>query len=120
MVINQVVIARSGGTSGVRVNELLESIAVKPQMGFGDIELYPDFWTKSAVLYKAIVNYHVFVDDNKRTSVAALGRFLDLNGYSIELSNRELVDHTVSVATDSTPIEEIAKWVKAHSKVKKL
>ena len=114
--INEVVVEESGGSIGIRETGLLASIAHKPQAGFGDDELYPDIFTKAAVLYEAIVNYHVFVDGNKRTGFAATARFLAINGYDLVATNKEIEDYTVSIATKNPDIESVAVWLKQHSR----
>lgn len=116
LVIHQVVIDKIGGAQGIRERGLLESLALKPQTRFGGQALYPDIFLKAAVLYEASVNYHVFVDGNKRTGFAALARFLYVNGYVLSVSEREIVDYTLSVATSNLDLADIAIWVKKHSK----
>lgn len=114
--INEVVVEESGGSIGVREPGLLDSIAMKPKSSFGGAELYADVYTKSAVLYEAIVNYHVFIDGNKRTGFAAMARFLAVNGYEIVVTNRELEDYTVFIATNNTDLADVSAWIKKHSK----
>jgi death on curing protein len=114
--INEVVIEESGGSIGIRESGLLESIARKPATGFGDHESYPDIFLKAAVLYEAIVNYHVFIDGNKRTAFAATARFLNLNGYDLHVSDAEIEDYTISIATTKAELAGIATWIKKHSR----
>lgn len=116
--INEIVVEESGGSIGIREPGLLASISHKPQAGFGEEELYPDIFTKAAVLYEAIVNYHVFVDGNKRTGFAAAARFLDLNGYELHVTNKEIETYTVSIAVENPDIKDVAVWLKKHSRKK--
>lgn len=115
-VINEVVVSKSGGSIGLRDFGLLQSVSVKPQTSFGGQDIYPDLHLKAAVLYEAIVNYHVFVDGNKRTAFAALARFLYINGYNLSVTTIEIVDYTVGVAVNNPDLADIAVWIKAHSK----
>lgn len=114
--INEVVVSLSGGSVGLREPGLLESTALKPQAIFDGTELYPDIYLKAAVLYESIVNYHVFIDGNKRTGVATLARFLYINGYSLAATDQELVEYTVKIATHTPDLADIAIWIKKHSK----
>jgi death-on-curing protein len=116
VIINQVVIEESGGMHGIRELSLLNSIALKPQTSFSGSDLYPDLFLKAAVLYESLVNYHVFIDGNKRTGFAALARFLFINGYRLVINENEIVDYTLYVATRKPDLADIAIWVKTHAK----
>ena len=114
--INQVVIEESGGSIGLREPGLLDSIVQKPLSGFGDHESYPGIFLKAAVTYEAIVNYHVFIDGNKRTGFASMARFLAMNGYELEVTDKEIEDYTIVIATTKTDLADIAAWIKKHTK----
>ncbi len=116
VVINKIVINMSGGSVGVRDSVLLESISHKPQTSFGGNDLYPDLFLKAAVLYEALINYHVFVDGNKRTGLAAMVRFLNVNGHKLKVTNKQMVAHPIHVATEKLDLAEIAIWIKKHAK----
>lgn len=112
--INEEVTALTGGSSSVRETGLLESLSVKPQATFGGEDLYPDIFSKAAVLYEGIVNYHVFIDGNKRTGLAAMAAFLHANGYDLTAGNDELVEFTLRIATTNLDPADIALWIKSH------
>lgn len=114
--INEAVVEESGGSVGIREPGLLDSVANKPLSGFGDHELYPGIFYKAAVLYEAVVNYHVFIDGNKRTGFAAMARFLYLNGYTLIATDKEIEDYTIAIATTKTDLADIAAWIENHSK----
>lgn len=114
--INEVVVEETSGAIGLRELGLLESIIYKPATRRGDEELYPNMWLKAAVLYEAIVNYHVFVDGNKRTAFASMARFLAINGYGVKVTDKEIEDYTINIAVTNPALESIATWLKAHSK----
>jgi death-on-curing protein len=50
---------------------LAESALAAPQAGFGDVEAYPDFATKAAVLCWHLVKNHPLPDGNKRCAFPA-------------------------------------------------
>lgn len=114
--INEIVVEESGGSIGVREPGLLESIAAKPQASYGGSELYGDIYLKAAVLYEAIVNYHVFIDGNKRTGFATMARFMAINGYEMTVSDQEIEDYTVFIATHDPNLADISAWIKQHSR----
>lgn len=116
LAINQVVIEESGGSHGLREPGLLDSISIKPQTRFSGADLYPDPFLKAAVLFESLVNYHVFIDGNKRTGFAAMVRFLYINGYVLVMTEEEIVRYTVAVATHKPDLADIAGWIKSHAK----
>lgn len=59
-------IAQSGGSSGLRDRGALESAVAQPEAGFGGEELYPDLASKAAALGHSLIQNHPFVDGNKR------------------------------------------------------
>lgn len=113
--INEIVVEETGGSLGIREPGLLQSITQKPAGGFGDHELYPGIFLKAAVLYEAIVNYHVFIDGNKRTGFAATARFLTLNGYHLQVTDQEIETYTLRLATTKTDLADIARWLETRS-----
>lgn len=114
--IHDEIVKKVGGSLGVREPGMLVSIAEKPKTSFGDDELYPDVFTKSASIYDGICNYHVFIDGNKRTSAIVMYRFLVINGYELTATNKQLEEYTLFVATNNPDLAEIATWIKKHSK----
>lgn len=116
LVIHARIIDATSGSHGIRDIGLLQSIARKPQTAFGGKELYKGVFTKAAVYFEAVARHHVFVDGNKRTSVAAASRFLFLNGFALTLANEELVAQALHVVLHTPELKEVADWLKAHSK----
>ncbi len=116
LVMHSEVIDATGGSHGVRDPHLLAAIAEKPRSAFGGNDLYRGVFKKAAVYLESIVNYHVFVDGNKRTGIVACARFLFVNGYELNATNHAVELLALSVATKKRGIEAIAAWLKAHTK----
>lgn len=116
LVLHALVIDETGGSHGVRDIALLESIAHKPRTKFGGKELYKGIFLKAAMLLEAIVNYHVFVDGNKRTGLITAGRFLSINSYELHASNKDMQSLALAVATKKMDSKDIAVWFKWHGK----
>ena len=116
LVIHALVVDATGGSHGVRDAGLLASITERPQARFGGKELHNDIYMKTAVLVEAAVKYHVFVDGNKRTALAAGGRFLFLNGYELTASNRQAEEAIFAVAEKRLDEKALAAWFRAHTK----
>lgn len=115
LVLHAMIIDASGGSNGVRDPHLLASITEKPAACFGGADLYPTLWNKAAILFEGLVNYHVFVDGNKRTGFVATARFLSMNGYTFTASNEDVVTTTLNVATKNISQEELAEWLEMNS-----
>lgn len=114
LIIHALVIEETTGSHGVRDPKLLESIAHRPQAQFGGQDVHADIYQKAAALAEAIVNYHVFVDGNKRTGFVATARFLAINGFELEATQEEVERVMIAVATKHMEIHDLADWLKNH------
>lgn len=116
ILIHDRIIEATGGGTGIREPGLLESIAAKPFGNFGGNELYPGKFLKAAVIFESLVNYHVFVDGNKRCGIAVLEYFLAKHGYKLAASKSAKEKLTLETATKNPDLADIAVWIKKHSK----
>lgn len=108
-----------GGSHGVRERNLLASLESLPaQTAFGK-ELYPTIFLKSALYARNIITSHPFLDGNKRTGITCSTIFLESNGYVFDAKEGELEHYAIFIAREKPPLEEIAKWLKTHSKRKR-
>lgn len=121
LVLHSEIIDATSGSHGVRDVSLLAAIIEKPKATFGGNELYPDLWIKAAIYLESIVNYHVFIDGNKRTGITACARFLFQNNYDLKATNKEIEKFILSVATENIEIPIISAWLKKHTiKIRKV
>lgn len=116
LVIHAKIIDEIGGSHGIRDLNLLISVTNRPKTAFGGKEMYPTIFDKAATYLEGLVKYHVFVDGNKRTAIAASARFLSINGFELSASNKEVEEFVLKIATHKQEIAEIAAWFKKHSK----
>lgn len=114
--LHKVVIDYAGGSHGVRDARLLASILESPKQSFGGVPVYPDIWQKAGAYMEKLAKFHVFVDGNKRTSLAAAARFLELNNYALLATNKEAETFVVQVVTKKLDVVSIATWLKRHSR----
>lgn len=114
--IHSEIIDRTGGAHGVRDVGLFLSILERPKTAFGGNEMYPKVFEKAAVYCEGFARYHVFVDGNKRTAMAAATRFLNRNGYVLTAKNDELERFALRVATAKLPLQDIATWFRTHTR----
>jgi death-on-curing protein len=95
--------------------ELAESVLGAPQAAFDEIEFYPDFVTKAAVLCARLAWNHPLPDGNKRAAWVSLREFCARNGYRLR---PESVDDAVSTmeALAAHEIDELqlADWIAAR------
>src|SRR3989344_4145032 len=112
LVIHSEIIDETGGMHGVRDIGLLISITEKPKSRFGGKELYVGIFKKVAVFLESLVQYHVFIDGNKRTGAVSASRFLFINKYEITATNGELETFVIKVAVDKLDPETISVWLK--------
>lgn len=107
-------VAKTGGSNGLRDLGLLESAVYSAQMSFGDEEVYPTVMEKAARLMYAIVSNHAFVDGNKRIGVFVMLMTLRLNGIILQYTQSELIELGLSVAAGKLKYEDILNWLQSH------
>ena len=116
LVIHSELIDQTGGLHGVRDVGLLISAAQRPKTGFSGRELYKGVFEKAAAYFESFAKYHVFLDGNKRTALAASARFLFLNGYELTASNVAVEKFTLRVVVRRLNIKIIAAWLTRHAR----
>jgi death-on-curing protein len=62
--------------------DLADSALHAPAAGFGDVEFYPDFVDKAAVLVVHLAKNHPLPDGNKRAAWVTLRVFIETNAWS--------------------------------------
>ena len=112
--LHRMVIAQSGGSSGIRDLGGLESAIAQPLTKFGGSDLYPGVAEKATALCFSFVLNHPFVDGNKRVGHAAMETFLVLNGFDLSAPVSEQEELILAVAGGSLSREELLRWVDAH------
>ena len=84
LAVHEELIARFGGSSGVRDPGLLESALHRPRTGY-----YVDVVEMAAAMFESLLMNHPFVDGNKRVAFFATDVFLRLNGWWLRVDSRE-------------------------------
>jgi death on curing protein len=101
----------TGGAHGVRDLSMLLSALGRPQATFDGNDLYSGIFSKAASLMDSLIRNPPFVDGNKRTTIATAALFLQLNGYSLVVTNEEMVYFTLACAQSKVVLEEISAWM---------
>lgn len=114
--IHDSMIEEYGGSFGIRDLGLIQSALARPQSSFDGDDLYSDIFSKAASLFHSLIFNHAFVDGNKRASMTATARFLYLNGYELDVTQKEFVAFPLRVENTHPSFEEILAWFKKNSR----
>lgn len=114
LLLHQIMAEATGGSVGVRDNDLLESALENCFATFDGIELYPTKEEKGARLGYSLISNHAFVDGNKRIGVYIMLSFLEINGIRIEAANEDIIHIGLSVADGSMKYDDLLEWVRKH------
>lgn len=116
MAMHHVLIQKYGGSLGLRDEGLLESALAQPrQSAFGE-DLYPDLFLKAAAYGFSLSENQPFVDGNKRVAASVMGTFLIANGFELTCTPFELYKTIMQLANRKITRQELASWLKRHSK----
>jgi death on curing protein len=114
--LHVLVVGETGGSTGIRDLEPLESVVgAQNQYVFGK-ETYTDPMQKAAALIRGIIGDHPFVDGNKRTALLTALTFLKINGVNLTIPQGDLENFAVQVAIDKLNVSSIANWLEKHKK----
>ncbi len=116
--IHDTIIKETGGLEGVLDERALLMLESQPAQYVYGKELYPGIFKKTAFYERAINGGHIFIDGNKRTSIAVVNKFLIKNSYVFEPSEEkeELEKVSIDIAQNLLSLDQISDWIKIHSK----
>ena len=114
LMLHSELISATGGTDGVRDLGLLSSALNAPFQQFENTDLFPTIQQKAARLGYGLIKNHAFVDGNKRIGTHIMLIFLEINGISLEYTQKELYTMALDVASGISNTEEITKWILDH------
>ena len=114
ILLHSTLITETGGSEGIRDEQLLESAINAPFQTFDNIEVFPSIQQKAARLGYGLIKNHAFVDGNKRIGTHAMLVFLALNKIELEYTQSELSDTILKVASDEYSFEDLLKWILDH------
>lgn len=114
--IHSMIVDETGGSHGLRDRGALQAIVELPKQSFGGKPLYEGIFSKAAVYSRGVIMNHPFIDGNKRTGMTAATIFLRDNGYKFAAQKGEIEKMALKIIKDGLEIEEIAKWLKNHTR----
>jgi death-on-curing protein len=104
-------IARFGGSLGIRDRAGLESALARPRSGY-----YSDLIQEAAALWESLSQNHAFVDGNKRVAVTMTAAFLQVNGYRLEFNDIDAYSFLLDLyETGRMRFEELDRWLRRHT-----
>ena len=107
-------LAEHGGLSGMRNEGLLMSALARPQNLFA-YEGVTDIPRLAAAYAYGITKNHPFADGNKRSAFLCIGLFLALNGYSLQVEQKEAVNTILALAAGDLDELTLAAWIAKHT-----
>ena len=110
----RLMVEETGGSYGIRDEELLRSDLEGIFQTFDGKELYPTKEEKGARLGYSLISDHAFVDGNKRIGIYVMLTFLEVNGIPLECTEEELANIGLAVASGEKKYEELLEWVRKH------
>ncbi|MBA3973951.1 MAG: type II toxin-antitoxin system death-on-curing family toxin [Candidatus Solibacter sp.] len=106
-------IARFGGSAGIRDLAALESALARPRSGY-----YTDLIQEAAALWESLSQNHAFVDGNKRVAVTVTAAFLRVNGYRLVFNDVEAISFLLDLYENGRmKFEELDRWLRQHAAV---
>ena len=112
--LHRLILAATGGRSGIRDLGALESAIAQPQLTFEGHDLYSTITEKVASLCFSLVGNHPFVDGNKRLAHAAMEAFLLLNSTEIRASVDDQEKLMLGLAAGALSREDLIAWLEGH------
>lgn len=111
--VHSMMIARFGGTAGMRDEGLLDSALVRP-VNIYQYDSDANVAAMAAAYAAGIIRNHPFLDGNKRTGFMAAYVFLDLNGATLRADEISATAMTLSLAASDIDEQDYALWLEQN------
>jgi len=110
LTIHARLIAETGGTQGLRDDGLLESAltAAKNRHYYETADVV----SCAAIYAFHLTQAHAFLDGNKRVAAAIAEAFLETNGFQLAMTNEEIVDLFLAIASNALSREQIEQLLR--------
>ena len=114
LTLHRLALEAHGGSAGLRDMNALRSALVAPRQTMFGEELYPQVADKATILLYLLIQNHPFVDGNKRTALSTCFRFLESNGYTLDVGGEELYQFTIGIASGQLDKDDVTAWMHEH------
>lgn len=112
--LHEEMISEFGGSDGIRDDGMLESAIYSSLQTFDSSDLYPNITDKIARLSFGLVMNHLFIDGNKRIASKILDIGLDANGIFLKLTNEEMIEGFLGLASGKIDYPSFLSWIKSR------
>ncbi|HXJ37713.1 MAG TPA: type II toxin-antitoxin system death-on-curing family toxin [Bryobacteraceae bacterium] len=110
VVIHGKLVAKFGGSLGIRDRGSLESALARPQSGY-----YTDLIQEAAALWESLSQNHPFIDGNKRVAITLTAAFLRTNGYRLEFRDLDAYRFLIGLyESGCMRFAELEAWLRLH------
>jgi len=111
LIIHKQLIAKYGGSYGLRDQSLLESALQRPFTTYNKVDLYPTPITKATALLESIILNHPFIDGNKRTGYFLFRAFLLEHSLDINLNNVKKYQLVIDIASGKLKGHQLLAYI---------
>jgi death on curing protein len=107
-------IARYGGSLGIRDESLFLASLDRSRnlFAYGD---NPNLFDLAAAYAFGIAKNHPFIDGNKRTAFVLAAVFLEINGFTLDAPEPEVVLTMTRLASNLETQDSLARWLEMRS-----
>ncbi|MFB6258750.1 MAG: type II toxin-antitoxin system death-on-curing family toxin [Flavobacteriales bacterium] len=113
--VHDALIARFGGSYGIRDRKRLKAVLDRPFSTFDQKDLYPTAIDKAVAILEGFLNAHPFLDGNKRTAYVLMRLFLQEKGLDIQAPQKDKYDLVMEAAKGKLSSEGIKGWIEERS-----
>lgn len=117
--MQEALIQKYGGLRGIRDRGLLESALSQPQQSAFGEDIFLDVPSKAAAYAFYLSENQPFLDGNKRIATVAAITFLRLNGYDLNVPNKDLYEVIMGLANKALTRDQLADWFRKKSAKKR-
>ena len=109
VVVQEMQIARYGGSAGLRDAGLLESALARP-VNKQAYDAEATVFNLAAAYGFGLARNHPFIDGNKRIAFAAMAMFLTENGFEFVPDKMDSLETIMRLAAGDIEEDELARW----------
>ena len=114
LLLHQLIIQETGGDINVRDLNLLDSALESAFSTFDGKDLFPTKEEKAAKIGYGLIANHAFMDGNKRIGMYVMLTFLEVNGITLSMSDQDIYDEGIDVASGTMDYNGLLQWVIEH------